>query len=74
MAAMDTLMPGIRTGSFAPCRAGGFDGNHLPHSSFIPAKSVSSRRITVALATRSREVPAALRMADTFSKHCLVCS
>ena len=26
------------------------------------------------LTTRSREVPAALRMADTFSKHCLVCS
>src|SRR6202167_4276104 len=74
MAAMDTLMPGILTGSFAPCRAGGFDGNHLIHSSFIPAKSVSSRRITVAVTTRSREVPAALRMAETFSKHCLVCS
>src|ERR1700689_883094 len=74
MAAIDTLMPGIRTGSFAPCRAGGFDGNHLIHSSFIPAKSVSSRRMTVALTTRSREVPAALRMADTFSRHCLVCS
>ena len=28
----------------------------------------------MALTTRSREVPAALRMADTFSKHCLVCS
>src|SRR5580698_895017 len=74
MAAMDTLRPGIRTGSFAPCRAGGFDGNHLIHSSFIPAKSASSRRMTVALTTRSREVPAALRMADTFSRHCLVCS
>jgi len=30
--------------------------------------------MTVALTTRSREVPAALRMADTFSRHCLVCS
>ena len=29
MAAMDTLMPGIRTGNFAPCRAGGLAGNHL---------------------------------------------
>jgi hypothetical protein len=73
-AAMDTLMPGIRTGNFAPCRAGGFAGNHLIHSSFIPAKSVSSRRMTVALTTRSSDVPAALRMADTFSKHCRVCS
>ncbi len=67
-------MSGIRTGSFAPCRAGGFAGNHLIHSSFIPAKSVSSRRMTVALTTRSREVPAASRMAETFFKHCLVCS
>jgi hypothetical protein len=67
-------MPGTRTGNFAPCGAGGFAGNHLIHSSFIPAKSVSSRRITVKLTARSREVPAALRMADTFSKHCLVCS
>jgi hypothetical protein len=74
MAAMDTLMPGIRTGNFAPWRAGGFTGNHLIHSSFIPAKSVSSRRMTVALTTRSREEPAALRMADTFARHCLVCS
>src|ERR1700689_1774582 len=74
MAAMDTFMPGIRTGNFAPWRAGGFAGNHLIHSSFIPAKSVSSRRMTVALTIRSREVPAALRMADTFSRHCLVCS
>jgi hypothetical protein len=74
MAAMDTFMPGIRTGNFAPWRAGGFVGNHVIHSSFIPAKSVSSRRMTVALTTRSREVPAALRMADTFSRHCLVCS
>src|ERR1700729_2506135 len=74
MAAMDTLMPEIRTGNFAPCRAGGFAENHLIHSSFIPAKSVSSRRMTVTLTTRSREVLAALRMADTFSRHCLVCS
>src|SRR5580692_7294045 len=74
MAAMDTFNPGIRTGNFAPCRAGGSAGNHLIHSSFIPAKSVSSRRMTVALTTRSSEVPAALRMADTFSRHCRVCS
>src|ERR1700735_5255870 len=71
---MDTLMPSTRTGNFAPCRAGGFVGNHLIHSSFIPAKSVSSRRMTVALTIRSRDVPAALRMAETFSRHCLVCS
>src|SRR5580692_9178356 len=74
MAAMDTLTPGTRTGSFAPCRAGGFAGNHLTHSSFIPAKSASSRRMTVALTTCSRELPAAWRMADTFFRHCLVCS
>src|ERR1700733_12534086 len=74
LAAMDTFMPGIRTGSFAPWRAGGFVGNHLIHSSFIPAKSVSSRMMTVALTTRSREVPAASRMADMFFKHCRVCS
>jgi hypothetical protein len=61
-------------GNFAPCRAGGFVGNHLIHSSFIPAKSVSSRKITVALTTLSREEPAAVRMADIFAKHCLVCS
>jgi hypothetical protein len=30
MAAMDTLMPGIRTGNFAPCRAGGFAGTLDP--------------------------------------------
>src|SRR5580700_10766129 len=56
MTAIDTLMPEIRTGNFAPWRAGGFAGNHLIHSSFIPAKSVSSKRMTVALTTRSREV------------------
>jgi len=48
--------------------------SHLTHSSFMPAKSVSSRRMTVALTTRSREVPAALRMAEIFCRHCLVCS
>jgi hypothetical protein len=74
MAAIDTFKPGIRTGSFAPCRAGGFAGNHLIHSSFIPAKSASSRRMTVALTTRSRDVPAASRMAETFFRHCRVCS
>src|ERR1700691_4939456 len=74
MAAIDTLMPGIRTGNFAPCLAGGSDGYHLIHSLFIPAKSVSSRMMTVALTTRSRELPAAFRMADRFSRHCLVCS
>ena len=60
MTATDTRRPGIRTGSFAPCRAGGFAGNHLTHSSFMPAKSASSRRMTVALATRSSDVPAAV--------------
>ena len=74
MAAMEIRRPGILTGSLAPWRAGGSTGNHFTHSSFIPAKSASSRRITVALTTLSREVPAALRMADTFSRHCLVCS
>jgi len=71
---MDTLRSGIRTGSLAPCRAGGFAGNHLIHSSFIPAKSVSSKSMTVALTVRSSEVPAASRIAATFLKHCRVCS
>ena len=74
IAAIETLIPGIRTGSLAPCRAGGFAGNHLVHSSFIPAKSASSRRITVTVTTRSSELPAASSIADTFCKHCLVCS
>ena len=28
MAAIEIFSPGIFAGSFAPCRAGGFDGNH----------------------------------------------
>jgi hypothetical protein len=72
--AIEILNPGIRTGNFAPCRAGGFTGNHLTHSSFIPVKSDSSSRMTVALTTCSSDVPAALRISDTFFRHCLVCS
>jgi hypothetical protein len=74
MTAMDTFMPGMRTGSLAPWRAGGSSGNHLTHSSFMPAKSDSSSRITVALATLDSELPAAARMAVMFFKHCAVCS
>jgi hypothetical protein len=59
IAAMDTLRPGIRAGSFAPWRAGGFGGNHRRHSSFMPAKSLSSASTTVALTILSRELSAA---------------
>ena len=33
----------------APWRAGGLEGNHLSHSSFIPAKSTSPASTTVTL-------------------------
>src|SRR5687767_15131237 len=33
IAAIETFRPGTRTGSLAPCRAGGSEGNHLSHSS-----------------------------------------
>ena len=36
IAAIEIFSPGIFTGSLAPCRAGGLDGNHLSHSSFMP--------------------------------------
>src|SRR4051812_13448855 len=68
-AAIDTFMPGMRTGSFAPCRAGGLTGNHRTHSSFKPAKSSSSRTMTVALTMFSRELPAASRIAWMFMRH-----
>ena len=74
MTAMETFMPLGRTGSLAPWRAGGSVGNHLPHSSFMPAKSVSSARMKVALTTMPRELPAASRMASTFLRHWRVCS
>lgn len=64
----------MRAGSFAPCRAGGLEGNHLSHSSFMPAKSSSSARTTVTLATLSRELPASSKMARTLARHCAVCS
>jgi hypothetical protein len=67
-------MPGTSTGSLAPCRAGGSTGNHFDHSSFIPAKSCGSRRMKVALATLSSELPAASRIAFTLLKHCRVYS
>ena len=63
MAAMDTFMPGTRAGSLAPWRAGGSEGNHLSHSSFIPGKSSSSASTTVTLTILSSELPAASRMA-----------
>ena len=58
MAAIETLIPGIAIGSLAPCRAGGSDRNHRCHSSFIPAKSASSARITVALTILAKALPA----------------
>ena len=54
IAAIETFSPGMRVGSFAPLRAGGFSGNHLNHSSFMPAKSSFLAITTVALATLSR--------------------
>src|SRR5690606_192156 len=56
------------------CRAGGSVGNHRSHSSFMPAKSSSSARITVALATLSIELPADSRMAWMLVRHWRVCS
>jgi len=64
MQAIETLSPGILTGSLAACRAGGFDANHVTHSSFMPAKSSSSTRITVALTILSSEEPAATNTAE----------
>src|SRR4029079_5890882 len=66
IAAIDTFSPGTRTGSFAPWRAGGLDGNHFSHSSFMPAKSSSSASTIVALTTLSSELPAASRIAEMF--------
>ena len=66
MAAMEIRMPFGLIGSFAPCRAGGFVGNQRFHSSFIPAKSDSSRRMNVAWTTSSIVDPAAFRIASTF--------
>src|SRR4051794_31171642 len=64
----------MRTGSFAPWRAGGFDGNHFNHSSFIPPNSSSSASTTVTLTILSSELPASSRIAAIFVRHCLVCS
>lgn len=74
MAAIEIRMPFGLTGSFAPCRAGGLVGNQRPHSSFIPAKSASSRRMNVAWTTSSSVAPAAFRIASTLRRHCRVCS
>ena len=68
-----SIPPG-RIGSCALRRAGGATGNHLAHSSFIPAKSSSSARMNVALSTLSRPLPAAVRIAWTLARHCRVCS
>jgi len=73
-AAMDTFRPGIRTGSFAPWRAGGSTGNHLNHSSFIPANSSSSAITTVALTILSMQLPASSRIAWMLVRHWRVCS
>src|SRR6478609_5738568 len=72
--AIEILSPGTFTGSFAPWRAGGRAGNHLSHSSFMPAKSSSSARMTVALTALSRSVPAASRMAAMLRSAWAVCS
>src|SRR3546814_18332364 len=53
----------MRAGNLAAWRAGGLEGNHLSHSSFIPAKSSSSASTMVALAILSKELLAASRMA-----------
>jgi len=74
MAAIEILRPGIFAGSFAPWRAGGFEGNHRSHSSFIPGKSSSSARTTVTLAIFSSELPASSRIAAMFVRHWRVCS
>ena len=74
MAAIETFRPGTRTGSLAPWRAGGLEGNHRTHSSFMPPKSSSSARITVALTIFSSELPASCRMAAMLVRHCRVCS
>src|SRR4051812_17846491 len=55
MTAIEIFIPFGRIGSLAPCLAGGSPGNHLAHSSFIPAKSDSSARMKVALTTLARE-------------------
>src|SRR5690348_1929037 len=57
IAAIEIFRPAIRTGNLAPWRAGGFDGNQRSHSSFKPAKSSSSARMTVALTILSTELP-----------------
>lgn len=64
----------MRAGSFAPWRAGGFVGNHLIHSSFMPANSSSSAITMVTLTILSIELPASSRIAWMFVKHCRVCS
>src|SRR5262245_57381859 len=74
MAAMETLSPGTRAGSFAPCLAGGFEGNQRRYSSFMPAKSSSSASTIVTLTILFRLLPAASRIAEMFVRHCLVCS
>src|SRR3569833_1968267 len=61
-------------GSLAPCLAGGSTGNHLIHSTFMPPKSASSQRMKVALTTRSRELPAAFKIAEMLARHRAVCS
>ena len=73
MAAMEIFIPLCLMGSLAPCRAGGFTGNHLIHSSFMPAKSASSARMNVALTTFAIELHEASRIAATLLRHCAVC-
>src|SRR5579862_7115310 len=57
--AIDTFRPGILAGNLAPCRAGGFEGNHFKYSSFMPLKSSSSASTTVTLAILASELPPA---------------
>ena len=56
--AIEIFIPFGRIGSFAPWRAGGSTANHLFHSSFMPAKSLSSPRMKVALTALSSALKA----------------
>ncbi len=74
IAATDKRRPGMSSGSFAPCRAGGSVGNQRRHSSFMPAKSAGSPRMKVMLTIRSSALPLESRMAWILVRHCRVCS
>ncbi len=62
--AIDTFIPGTRTGILAPCLAGGSVGNQRSHSSFAGAKSSSLAMISVALTAWAKLVPAPSKIAE----------